>query len=105
LERSHPLTLFNAPRGATRHPARLCALRRAQSRGVSISMSAPVRPQPAKGPSKVEAIKAASNGLLGTLAEEMAAPTDKIGDEASQLIKFHGVYQQDDRDQRAERRR
>jgi sulfite reductase beta subunit-like hemoprotein len=54
--------------------------------------------------SKVEIIKRESSGLLGTLADEFAAPTDHIGEEATQLIKFHGVYQQDDRDQRAERR-
>lgn len=58
-----------------------------------------------KGPSKVEQIKAASAGLMGPLAEELAAPTENISEEAIQLIKFHGIYQQDDRDQRAERRR
>lgn len=66
-------------------------------------MSASSRP-PA-GPTKVEALKAASNGLLGALAEEFAAPADHISEDAANLLKFHGSYQQDDRDKRAELRR
>jgi sulfite reductase (NADPH) hemoprotein beta-component len=54
--------------------------------------------------SPVETIKARSNFLRGTLAESL---TDELtgalapGDE--QLCKFHGFYQQDDRDLRADR--
>ncbi len=48
----------------------------------------------------VEALKRGSHGLRGTLPEELAAPTDHFGDESIQLLKFHGIYQQDDRDAR-----
>jgi sulfite reductase (NADPH) hemoprotein beta-component len=56
-------------------------------------------------PSPVEHIKAASRQLRGTLAESLAHPlTGAIREDDTQLIKFHGVYQQDDRDLRNERR-
>jgi sulfite reductase (ferredoxin) len=48
----------------------------------------------------VEALKRASNGLRGSIPEELATPVDHFSDEAIQLLKFHGVYQQDDRDAR-----
>jgi len=48
----------------------------------------------------VETLKATSNGLRGTIPEELAAATDHFSDEAIQLLKFHGTYQQDDRDAR-----
>lgn len=51
-------------------------------------------------PSKVERIKAASNGLRGTIAHELAEPTEQFGEGDLQLLKFHGIYQQEDRDQR-----
>jgi sulfite reductase (ferredoxin) len=51
-------------------------------------------------PSKVERIKAASNGLRGTIAQELAEPTERFGEDDHQLLKFHGIYQQEDRDQR-----
>src|SRR5437667_429913 len=53
--------------------------------------------------SAVEQIKQASRGLRGSLAPELAADTSHFEDEAAQLLKFHGVYQQDDRDARRER--
>lgn len=57
-------------------------------------------------PSKVEELKATSDGLMGRLAEELAdTSTDHISEEAYQLLKFHGSYQQDDRDQRQQRKR
>src|SRR5213082_104499 len=52
--------------------------------------------------SAVERIKQASRGLRGSLAPELAAGTSHFEDEAAQLLKFHGVYQQDDRDARRE---
>lgn len=59
----------------------------------------------AKPLSAVEGIKARSRGLRGTLAEGLANPvTGAIDDDDTQLIKFHGSYQQDDRDLREERR-
>lgn len=50
--------------------------------------------------SKVEATKAASRNLRGEIAADLAAPGDQVGGQSQQLLKFHGLYQQDDRDQR-----
>lgn len=56
-------------------------------------------------PSAVERIKAASQGLRGTLADSLTdAHTGGLREDDQQLIKLHGIYQQDDRDQREERR-
>jgi sulfite reductase (ferredoxin) len=52
----------------------------------------------------VEALKAASDGLRGTIPEELANPSDHFSDESIQLLKYHGVYQQDDRDSRKTQR-
>ena len=54
---------------------------------------------------KNEGLKAASNYLRGTILEGLAdQSTGSISAEDQQLTKFHGVYQQDDRDVRSERR-
>jgi sulfite reductase (ferredoxin) len=50
--------------------------------------------------SKVERIKAHSGGLRGTIAQELAEPTERFAEDDVQLLKFHGIYQQEDRDQR-----
>ena len=55
--------------------------------------------------SKNEAIKGGSRGLRGTLAEELAEDSPAFSHDNTVLLKFHGVYQQDDRDVRAERKR
>ncbi len=56
--------------------------------------------------SDVERIKTASRLLRGTLKESLADPiTGAISDDDTQLIKFHGSYQQDDRDVREQRRK
>jgi sulfite reductase (NADPH) hemoprotein beta-component len=53
-----------------------------------------------------EYIKIASNYLRGTIAEGLAdQSTGAMSDDDQQLLKFHGTYQQDDRDLRAERRK
>lgn len=52
--------------------------------------------------SPVEKIKEESNFLKGTIGQEMSAETDHFGKDDIQLLKFHGTYQQDDRDKRAE---
>jgi sulfite reductase (NADPH) hemoprotein beta-component len=54
----------------------------------------------------VERIKSESRLLRGTLVESLADPlTGAIREDDTALIKFHGSYQQDDRDVRDERRR
>jgi len=55
---------------------------------------------------KNEGIKASSRFLRGTLAESLADPlTGDVSPEDAQLTKFHGIYLQDDRDERSERRK
>ena len=54
--------------------------------------------------SPIEKIKVASNGLRGTLKESLLdEQTGAIREPDEALIKFHGMYQQDDRDRREER--
>ena len=48
----------------------------------------------------VEIIKAASNYLRGTIAEELDNDKEAFEKATTQLIKHHGMYQQDDRDAR-----
>jgi len=50
--------------------------------------------------SAVEGVKTASRHLRGTLAAELASDSTEFSGEATTLLKFHGSYQQDDRDQR-----
>jgi sulfite reductase (ferredoxin) len=54
-------------------------------------------------PSPVEGIKEESRYLRGTLAAELAGPSDHFSEQAKQLVKFHGSYQQEDRDARKNR--
>jgi sulfite reductase (NADPH) hemoprotein beta-component len=54
--------------------------------------------------SPVERIKQKSDALRGTLREGLADElTGAISDDDQTLVKFHGMYQQDDRDRREER--
>lgn len=54
--------------------------------------------------SPVERIKKASDGLRGTLKESLQDDiTGSLREDDQSLIKFHGLYQQDDRDRREER--
>ncbi len=56
--------------------------------------------------SKNEDIKEASNYLRGSLLDGLAdTSTGAISKDDQQLSKFHGIYQQDDRDLRRERRK
>ena len=56
--------------------------------------------------SPVERIKRDSRLLRGTLVESLADPlTGAIREDDTALIKFHGTYQQDDRDLRNDRRK
>ncbi len=59
-----------------------------------------------KPKSDVERIKTESRHLRGTLADSLVDPiTGAIATDDTQLSKFHGIYQQDDRDVRSERTR
>ena len=60
-------------------------------------------PVPDFKPSPVEAIKATSQYLRGNLVEELASDSDHLTDEGKNLVKFHGSYQQEDRDARKNR--
>ncbi len=54
--------------------------------------------------SPIERIKKASDGLRGTIVESLHDEiTGAIREDDQALIKFHGMYQQDDRDRREER--
>ncbi len=53
----------------------------------------------------IEAVKAQSRGLRGTLADSLTdAPSGSLREHDQQLLRLHGSYQQDDRDVREERR-
>jgi sulfite reductase beta subunit-like hemoprotein len=71
-----------------------------------MSADSDIEEQVSRGPSKVEGLKEMSEGLGGFLLEELAdLSTDHISEGAYQLLKFHGSYQQDDRDTRRERKK
>jgi sulfite reductase (ferredoxin) len=55
--------------------------------------------------SEVERIKLDSLGLRGPLPQELATDSTHLSEEAKQVLKFHGSYQQEDRDQRRERKK
>ncbi len=56
------------------------------------------------GLSSIEKIKINSDGLRGTIKESLSDElTGAIREDDQALIKFHGMYQQDDRDRREER--
>ncbi len=60
----------------------------------------------AKEPSRNEYLKEASRYLRGTIAEGLRdTATGGISEDDQQLLKFHGMYLQDDRDLRGERSR
>ena len=49
--------------------------------------------------SPVELIKDASIYLRGTIGSELLSDSNHFGKDDLQLLKFHGTYQQDDREQ------
>src|ERR671920_1584885 len=53
-----------------------------------------------KPESKVELAKRQGRHLRGTIAETLAAEATHFGGDDASLLKFHGTYQQDDRDER-----
>src|SRR5258708_7079560 len=60
-------------------------------------------PEVASAPSSVELIKLASHRLRGGLHDAVVSETPNFDDDDTVLLKFHGIYQQDDRDQRVKR--
>lgn len=53
------------------------------------------------GESKVEVAKRDSRGLRGTIVETLTnTALESFSDDERQILKFHGIYQQDDRDTR-----
>ncbi len=62
--------------------------------------------QPLERLHPAERLKAESDHLRGTIAQGLGDRlTGAISERDQQLVKFHGIYQQDDRDLRDERRR
>ena len=50
--------------------------------------------------SKLEGIKTASDYLRGTIIEDLQNEDPNVSGDNAQLLKFHGTYQQDNRDER-----
>src|ERR1700722_16446556 len=78
-----------------------------QSQGTAMSAEPPVAAEPADQHSKrsaVELVKENSSALRGTILEELHQETEKFSDADKNLLKFHGTYQQEDRDARKARR-
>jgi sulfite reductase (ferredoxin) len=53
----------------------------------------------------VEEIKSESHALRGTIQDTLLGEGSHFSEEEYQLLKFHGTYQQDDRDQRVQRKK
>ena len=90
------------------HPLAVETLAHALRRTLS-SMSAttaPTAPASGKPLVKNETIKSESNFLRGHILRDLADPTTgTITEDSSLLTKFHGIYPQDDRDLRNQRRK
>lgn len=54
---------------------------------------------------KLEAIKESSQFLRGTIAAELSQDTAGFSTAGAQVLKFHGMYQQENRDSRQERKK
>ncbi|KAJ9164338.1 hypothetical protein P3X46_023929 [Hevea brasiliensis] len=64
------------------------------------AVSTPVKPEKETKRSKVEIIKEHSNYIRYPLNEELLTDAPNINESATQIIKFHGSYQQYNRDER-----
>src|SRR5581483_4760191 len=62
-------------------------------------------PEAAPKRSAVEVVKESSRHLRATIALDLVKETDHFSDQDKQLLKFHGSYQQEDRDARKVRRK
>jgi sulfite reductase (ferredoxin) len=65
----------------------------------------PTKPGGGAKTSKVEAVKLASQYLKNFVADELPLDTSHFTEEAASVLKFHGSYQQDDRDRRGQLRK
>jgi sulfite reductase (NADPH) hemoprotein beta-component len=66
----------------------------------------PAPETPAKPPHKNERLKAESNFLRGHILQDLEdSSSGTITEDSAQLTKFHGIYPQDDRDLRNQRRK
>ncbi len=71
-----------------------------------MSIPTDLTPIPEKPLHKNEQLKAGSNWLRGAIAADLGdTSTGSVTEDSNQLMKFHGVYQQDDRDLRNQRRK
>src|ERR1700687_1050253 len=66
---------------------------------------APLQTSSAPKLSPTEAIKENSRQLGGSIADELSLETDHFTEQNKQLLKFHGTYQQEDRDARKNRKK
>src|SRR5216683_5478863 len=55
--------------------------------------------------SAVEGVKESSRALRGTIAHDLVQATDHFSEADKNLLKFHGTYQQEDRDARKNRKK
>ena len=69
-----------------------------------MNTSTPVSENQDLPPSPVEALKSSSRGLRGGIAEFLTGAVEHFDEAGKQLLKFHGSYQQEDRDARKNRR-
>jgi sulfite reductase (NADPH) hemoprotein beta-component len=71
-----------------------------------MSIPTDLTPTPEKPLHKNEQLKAESNWLRGNILRDLAdTSTGTITEDSNQLTKFHGIYGQDDRDLRNQRRK
>jgi len=66
----------------------------------SLALSVDAKPAPKAGLSRLETLKTASEYLREPLATELSNDVPNFSEAAVQVLKFHGSYQQDDRDHR-----
>jgi sulfite reductase (ferredoxin) len=70
------------------------------------SLAASAAPTVVPAPrSSAEGLKESSRQLRGTIHEELLEGSDHFSDQDKQLLKFHGTYQQEDRDARKHRKK
>jgi sulfite reductase (ferredoxin) len=65
-----------------------------------MAQSTPLANMKRNKPSKIEGIKERSNFLREPMATELLQDTTHFSEDALQILKFHGSYQQDNRDNR-----